>query len=130
MGVEHDPHWLKGHEKNSSFKAIAEPRAKKSSLLWSRIARKPKGKGIGIRCPWLQSSKAPSWPQKECDRDDQAEEGKETFDPAQAPPAFEKGGQANQDELQEVNIGSDEEPQPMFIRGNMSTEENDTYLKF
>lgn len=38
--------------------------------------------------------KLPLSPKKEDKKDDQTEEGDETVEPAQAPPAFDEGGQA------------------------------------
>lgn len=48
-------------------------------------------------------------------------EADEIVELAQAPPEFKEGGQLTQEEFQEVNLGSDEEPQPTFISENMST---------
>lgn len=52
-------------------------------------------------------------------RDEQTKEEDETLKPPQASPGFEKGGQATQDELLEVNLGPDEKPRPTFISENI-----------
>lgn len=75
----------------------------------------------------IAPSKTPPEPQKEDNRDNQAKEDYEIVEPAQAPPAFEEGSQATQEELQEVNLGSYEEPRPSFISGNMSPKEKDIF---
>ena len=46
-----------------------------------------------------------------------------------APPTFEEGVQATVDELKEVNIGTIEDPRPIFINANLSLEEEDAYVE-
>lgn len=60
----------------------------------------------------IAPSKALPQSQKESGGDGQTEEGDKGVKLAPAAPAFEEGHQATQDKLQEVILGSDEEPQP------------------
>ena len=46
-----------------------------------------------------------------------------------APPTFEEGVWAIVDELKEVNIGTTEDPRPVFINANLSLEEEDAYVE-
>lgn len=62
---------------------------------------------------------------KEDDEDVRIEKGDETFEPTQVPLVFEEGGQATQDELLEINFGSDEDPRPTSISRSMSLKEKD-----
>lgn len=48
--------------------------------------------------------------------------------PKEAPPEF--GVQATQEELQEINLGTDVEPRPTFINKNMSAKERKTNIEF
>lgn len=81
----------------------------------------------------ITPSKAPRQPQKE-GMGGKTEDSDETVGSAQANPTFEEGGssrgQATQNQLQEVNLGSDEEPRHIFISGNMSPNKKGTYLEF
>lgn len=70
-------------------------------------------KGLGY---WYQvamiinaPSSAPLEPKGESGKDNQTGEDNVVVGPVQAPSAFEEGGQATQDELQEINLGSDQE---------------------
>lgn len=74
-------------------------------------------------------SKASSEPPKECNRDDQTEEGKKQSSLLRYLQRMRKG-QATQDELLQVNLGSDEEPRPTLISGNMSPEKKNVFLAF
>ena len=42
-----------------------------------------------------------------------------------APPQLEDGGQATVDELVEINLGTSEEPRPVFISANLSEDERE-----
>ena len=46
-----------------------------------------------------------------------------------APPTFEEGVRATVDELKEVNIGTIEDPRPVFINANLYLEEEDAYVE-
>lgn len=53
------------------------------------------------------------------DEDNSGSEEGESFPPGKAPPEFRERGQATLDEMEEVNLGSDEEPRPLsseFLR--------------
>ena len=49
-------------------------------------------------------------------------------DAEEASSSFEEGNQATIDELKEVNIGTDEDPRPIFVNACLSPEEEKTYL--
>ena len=50
-------------------------------------------------------------------------------DTEDAPPSFEEGVQTIVDELKEVNIGTTEDPRPIFINASLSLEEEDVYVE-
>lgn len=60
----------------------------------------------------IAPSKGSSESSENHDQDVQVEEDDETVEPTQAPPILEEGGQATQDDLLEINLGTDEEPRP------------------
>ena len=45
----------------------------------------------------------------------------------EALPNAKKGNKATVDELKEINLGTIEDPQPMFLNTNLSQEEKDAY---
>ncbi|KAG8362947.1 hypothetical protein BUALT_BualtUnG0020600 [Buddleja alternifolia] len=47
----------------------------------------------------------------------------------EAPPQLEDGGQATVDELKELNLGTKDEPRPIFVSALLSPEEEDQYHK-
>ena len=44
-----------------------------------------------------------------------------------APPQFEEGGQATVDELRELNLGTSEDPKPIFVSALLTPEELEDY---
>lgn len=77
----------------------------------------------------IAPSKGSSESSENHDQDVQVEEDDETVEPTQAPPILEEGGQVAQDDLLEINLGTDEEPRPKFISGSMSPKERSMYLE-
>ena len=43
------------------------------------------------------------------------------------PPQFEEGGQATVDELRELNLGTSEDPKPIFVNALLTPEELKDY---
>ena len=46
----------------------------------------------------------------------------------EAPPELEDGGQATMDELKEINLGTREDPRPIFVSASLSSAEEKEYL--
>lgn len=104
-------------------------RRRKGSLLWSKNAQRSKrvkeeSRSLITTAPMKALHELHK--ETEC----QTKEDNGNVEPAKAPPAFEEGGQATQHEFQEVNLGSGEQPRPIFTSWNKPVEEKETYLKF
>ena len=59
----------------------------------------------------------------ECDHSDSEIELAET------PKTFEDGGQATVDDLKELNLGTNEEPHPIYVSSSLTLEEEKQYLE-
>ena len=49
------------------------------------------------------------------------------IDAEKSPIAFEEGGQATVDELRQIDLGTPEDPRPIFVSSNLTSEELKTY---
>ncbi|KAM1018797.1 hypothetical protein ACFX2C_040378 [Malus domestica] len=64
----------------------------------------------------------------EDEKDENGDNSTEFIDNAQpAPPQIEDGGQATVDELREINLGTDDEPKPIFVSALLTPEELEDY---
>ena len=50
-------------------------------------------------------------------------------EPNEAPQAIEDGGQATVDELKELNVGTDEEPRPIYVSSLLMPKEESKYFE-
>ena len=50
-------------------------------------------------------------------------------EPNEAPRAIEDGGQATVDELKELNLGTSEEPRPIYVSSLLTSEEESKYFE-
>ena len=50
-------------------------------------------------------------------------------EPNEAPRAIEDGGQATVDKLKELNLGTDEEPRPIYVSSLLTPEEESKYFE-
>ena len=50
-------------------------------------------------------------------------------EPNEAPRAIEDGGQATVDELKELNLGTSEEPRPIYVSSLLTPEEESKYFE-
>jgi hypothetical protein len=54
----------------------------------------------------------------------------EFVDPTEASPQMEDGNQLTIDDLEEINIGTTEDPRPIFVGAHLSKEKEEEYRKF
>lgn len=108
--VEIDFHRVKDREGIPPFEAMLSLEEKRAIYSGIEIPKDRKGVRYRDQVMMITVASPKDFPEllKEDDEGIQIEEDDETVESTQAPPAFEERGQAMQDELLEINLGSDE----------------------
>lgn len=131
-GMEKDFCWIKHCEGIPLFEAMLTLEQRRTLYSGTEIPKARKGLGYWyqVMMVTIASPKNIFGPSEKDNEGIRTAESDETVELTQAPLALEEGGQTMPNELLEINLGTVEELQPIFISGSMFPKEKDLYLEF